>query len=809
MDYVKSAYNFVPAPDNDQVYTPSWAKDIDELPLHVIPQKDALSGEIEISITAETPIFIKEGISKEEAENKKNAGLAFEFEHYVNKNGDKQYFIPATSLKGLIRNTVEIISFSRLNPKLVNNNRFSFRDLSASKENEYLKAYDSNNVKAGWMSLDDDGNWIIEECRLRKIHHKDVDLILKTNFREQFLNNVPKPKERSAKYKYNSAAIKSLESTFDIDGPKAVFKENGVKGTIVFTGQASARKESEGKKGSGKVNEFVFLEGIINIYKLEEKDILDFKFIYNDHDKFNISEDWKFWREKLEEGKRIPVFFNANNGKVLHFGLSFMYKLPYKYSIHEMQPISSYSKSEIDFSNLLMGFTDNKNGLKGRVYFSNALAESPISEGEKMEILASPKASFIPFYIEQKNNSLISYQTLGKLKGFKKYPVRKEVQTTQYTSEQLNNKLIFSKFKPLSKNSVFKAKIRYFNLNKEELGAIVSALSFHNNENTFFHSLGTAKGLGFGAVKIQVKDIEQYINSMQHFELLMNQHLSDSAKAPKLWINSSPVKELFSISAMPQNDECQNSLVYPKLKNSEGKNDFIAMKTSNLSLNQYSKINAIESLKPLIDNDFIDQINKVKIQLEQEIKQAKDKMMAEYTANIQAAHELLLKHEYDIARKTYEEAIMIYNDGTLNHFLDKIEETKKNKIEQDAFELIVASKSIDELSNFLNSFPNSKYKDDVAQKISKLKATSGFPSRLMMLTEADKFFKESEQWINKLPNRSILDSGFENQLIERVLYFYNLNGSSKRKDKNWENGVYKRKILNWFGEKLPIELSNV
>ena len=809
MDYVKSAYNFVPAPDNDQVYTPSWAKDIDELPLHVIPQKDALSGEIEISITAETPIFIKEGISKEEAENKKNAGIAFEFEHYVNKNGAKQYFIPATSLKGLIRNTIEIISFSRLNPKLVNNNRFSLRDLSASKENEYLKAYDSNNVKAGWMSVDEDGNWIIEECRLRKIHHKDVDLILKTNFRGQFLNNVPKPKERSAKYKYNSSTIKSLESTFDIDGPKAVFKESGVKGTIVFTGQASARKESEGKKGTGKVNEFVFLEGILNTYKLEEKDVLDFKFIYNDHDKFNISEDWKFWREKLEDGRRIPVFLNANNGKVLHFGLSFMYKLPYKFSIHEMQPISNYSKSEIDFSNLLMGFTDSKKGLKGRVYFTNALAESSISEDEKMEILASPKASFVPFYIEQKNNSLISYQTQGKLKGFKKYPIRKEAQTIEYTSEQLTNKVIFSKFKPLSKNSVFKAKIRYFNLNKEELGALVSALSFHNNQNSFFHSLGSAKGLGYGAVKIQVKNVDKYINSMQHFEMLMNQHLTHSDKAPNQWINSSSVKELFSMSAMPQNDECLNSLVYPKLKNSDGKNDFISIKTGNLSLKHYSKINTIKSIKSLIDDDFKDQINKLKIQHEQELKQAKDKMMAEFTANIQSAHELLLKHEYTIARAKYEDAINIYNDGTLNIFLDIIEETKKNKIEQDAFELIASSKSIDELTNFLNSFPSSKFKDDVAQKISKLKATSGFPSRLMMLTEADKFFKESEQWINKLPNKSILDSGFENQMIERILQLHQNNGSSQRKDKNWENGVYRKKILNWFGDKLPNELNNI
>lgn len=53
MSHVKSPYNFVPAPIEDQVFTPEWASCVS----HDIPFEDGESGEITLEITAETPIF--------------------------------------------------------------------------------------------------------------------------------------------------------------------------------------------------------------------------------------------------------------------------------------------------------------------------------------------------------------------------------------------------------------------------------------------------------------------------------------------------------------------------------------------------------------------------------------------------------------------------------------------------------------------------------------------------------------------------------------------------------------------------------
>jgi CRISPR-associated protein (TIGR03986 family) len=432
MNQVKSAYNFVPAPEEHEVFIPSWADQVS----HDIPFEDGESGEIEVEITAETPIFIRNGYPKGKEDN--------EFSN-VEINGEKKYFIPATSLKGMTRNVLEIMSFSRLNQSLVNDDRYSFRDLT--RDSEYMNSYNTNKVCAGWLKEDVNGKWIIEECKFTHIHHKEVDNILETNFREMFLEK--QPKEKTALYKYKLSENKSLKSTFGTKITKSkpngvAFEDvNGKNGTIVFTGQSGPRLEKNKKIPSGKVHEFVFFDGTKLNYEINEDQKKDFKFIYLDHDKNNISPDWKFWKKKLENGEKIPVFFNKIGEKIKHFGLSYMYKLPYEHRVHQMFPLASYEKTQ-DLATTIFGHTNKENSLKGRVFFGNALATQAFPMNTSKEILGGPKASFTPFYIEQKNsNSLSSYQQQGSLKGFKKYPIHSKISKPTYSSDQLKNEKSF------------------------------------------------------------------------------------------------------------------------------------------------------------------------------------------------------------------------------------------------------------------------------------------------------------------------------------------------------------------------------
>ncbi len=95
----KAPYNFVPL--SDIIYYPDWSDfvSID------IPFSDGKSGKIEYTLKAQTPIFVRNGQAQ-------NESVDSQFSNYDNK-----YFIPATTVKGCIRNALTIISFGKFNTK--------------------------------------------------------------------------------------------------------------------------------------------------------------------------------------------------------------------------------------------------------------------------------------------------------------------------------------------------------------------------------------------------------------------------------------------------------------------------------------------------------------------------------------------------------------------------------------------------------------------------------------------------------------------------------------------------------------------
>lgn len=791
MSQVKSTYNFVPAPEEHEVFEPSWADHVS----HDIPFEDGESGEIEIEITAETPIFIRDGHAKGNETN--------EFSHVV-VNGEKKYFIPATSLKGMIRNHVEILSFSRLNKSLVNNDRYSFRDLT--RESEYMKSYDTNKVKAGWLSEDKEGNWTINECTFNHIHHSEVDSILCTNFRKNYLDKQPEKKSGSAKYELLNG--KSLTSTFGLKESKskpkglAIFDSNGKKGTIVFTGQSGPRKESKDKKPSGKVHEFVFYDGIVSTIKLNEKQINDFKFIYLDHDKNNISPDWKYWREKLAKGEKVPVFFNKlGDDKIKHFGLAYMYKLPYENSVHEMSPLFKYKSSQ-DLANLLFGYSSKESNLKGRVIFGHAFAKNVKVGQTKKDILGGPKASFTPFYLEQTNTSkILTFQEKGSLKGFKKYPIHGSQKTIKYSDEQLKNNNVFSFYTPLESGSTFKTKIRYHNLTKVELGALISAISFHNNSDSFYYNLGGMKSLGLGCVQLKIKDIEQFKDAMQRYEYALNIHTQKNLNCN--WIESSNVIELFSIASKPINSSIDDKLIYPVIgkegKNGTDDNEFIQIKKQKTFLESYSTINQIEKPKSILTKEVIAIWEALRIEKEQKIEEEKKVKIAEFESLISNARLLLSKHDFENSELNYRKAISLINDNSLDRFLIELKQKREEKEEKDAYQNALSSNEKTILKDFVLKYPISIYKEEISNKIKIRDAVSGIPGNIKDKDNLKQFGNNTDNWVKKInkDNQSIKSLGFEDEHIVQLYQIYAIEKTKPKLIKKWYK--YKSAFTNWYG----------
>lgn len=576
---IKSPYNFVPAPTETEVFTPDWANKVS----HDVPFSDGESGEIEMKITAMSPLFIRNGHKKDDKTN--------DFSHYIDENGEKKYFIPGSSLKGMFRNVLEIMSFSRMNKNLVNDDRYSFRDLSKSG-NLYLSKYREFDIKGGWLKENANGSWVVEECdEIAFINHKELAK-KSIPFRDLFLEK--NPIEKTAKYKYDLVSQSILIDKFiakevtlfgGVIRNIAEYSETGKQGELVFTGQSGKRKEPKGEKATGKVHEFVFFTNDSpNSLVVSPEMQKDFKFIYLDHDKNNISPDWKYWRNNfLEKGKKVPVFFaKDSSGNIAHFGLAYMYKLPYKNSVHQMLPVNGYDSEKNDLANVIFGYTNSKkeDSLKGRVMIGNAIIiNNKKPQSQEKEILGSPKASYFPYYLEQniKDHKVNKYNTFEDntvLRGFKRYPVHNEIKVGEYDEKQMKNDKVFSEFNPLPKDSEFKCKIRFHNLRKDEIGALLAAITFNNNKSCF-HSLGSAKPFGYGKIKVELlgfdldKNEQFYLDS---FSELMKQKVSN-------WEKSSTLKELFSMAS----NNFDKNLYYPEIK------EFVSMKQEQDALIKFSE----------------------------------------------------------------------------------------------------------------------------------------------------------------------------------------------------------------------------
>ena len=98
MPTVKAPYNFVPLPQH--VFFPKWADTISQ----DIPFEKGISGTISLTVKAETPVFIRNGHAQNKIDNS------------FSKTPDGTYFIPATSIKGCLRNVLEIMSFCKMMP---------------------------------------------------------------------------------------------------------------------------------------------------------------------------------------------------------------------------------------------------------------------------------------------------------------------------------------------------------------------------------------------------------------------------------------------------------------------------------------------------------------------------------------------------------------------------------------------------------------------------------------------------------------------------------------------------------------------
>lgn len=641
MRYIKTPFNFVPV--SSQVYFPDWADQIS----HDVPFSDGLSGQLSLEIEAKTPVFIRDSEEKTR------------FCHIKDKDGHERFFIPGTSLKGILRSVVEILSFGKM--EKINDDKYAIRDLRNSTV--YNLMTDSANIHCGWLKLiiDKKGN---ESATIRdcghpwRISHRQLDFALRTDFVNTFKEggraNFSNPEHKTAGFKYNTVAggisltYRFAKTTAAYGKLLCDFDAAGKQGTLVFTGQAGARRTAG--RPSGKFYEFVFIDPpSTSQITVSSKIWKEFKFHYFDNDPKHISADWKWRKSQLEAGDDIPVFFRIDASdptQVRDLGLAYLYKMPYEYSVKDRLP-KEHRLPFLDMADCIFGDVNETDALKGRVQIQPAWAdiETVHETGAVNTILGTPKASYYPIYIKQAGNGGVVDKKDGKpryktfmdkdaeLRGRKRYVTREQIwNELPPPSEKMK-----VEFTPLEAETKFTAKVNYFNLRPAEFGALLSAITFHNNAGLCYHGLGMAKPYGFGRVSVKITkgindgDLIKYLAEFES-EVTASMEVDEPGFS---WGQSEAIKQFMALSKLQRIEDAR--MGYMELR------DFAdAKKNENgFYLQDYSTLSGdFEGAKSLITGG-INEEKKVRAEIVR--KQVKEEI------NTKAKEEVL--HENELAEK--------------------------------------------------------------------------------------------------------------------------------------------------------------
>lgn len=452
-------YSFVPLSEHVFNYTKDEKAQF--LYANDIPFEDGLSGKITVEFEAKSPFCVK-------SQDKENCNI------------NRKFFIPSTSIKGMIRSVYEIITLSNIRNQS-ENSRFSMRDLT-SKDYE-LK---SDKPKGGFLFLLN-GNYYIIPGDHWQMTYKEIE--------DEEGVNVKYGKSAEAKYRLLKNGY-----IFPTEDDRIHY--------WVFSGFMNNKKHEYDFALPLSINPE-------NLVPIKEKELKDFLFI---HEQENKNETWAFWKKEMRNFNSIedlkkakykglaPCFYRIKeeNGHICVKDLGFtnLYRMPYQNKVHDCLPIQ-HKEENFDMAQALFGYTQadrkdkSEKSLRGRIRFSNAFIENAEIEGEHTFILGSPKPTFYPFYLKQERGRKITFAAQKPIiSGWKRYLLHKEAQEGNGQKKDCE-----SSFVALKAGATFKTDIYIHNLHPYELGALLAALTFCNH-NECYHSLGYAKPFGYGKMKL-------------------------------------------------------------------------------------------------------------------------------------------------------------------------------------------------------------------------------------------------------------------------------------------------------------------
>lgn len=553
MNQVHAPYHFVPL--SQWVYSPEWA----HLVSHDHPFREGLSGTLHYELTNQTPLLVG-------GDQEHNANQPARIKWSCDPDGKP--VIPGTSLKGMIRNVLEIATFAKF--RQVDDSRYGYRDFSNAKS-KYLTTLSKKNVDttAGWLSFDPTSkSWFICKAQHVKLFTSDSKKTINNKFNH----------ELTAIDKYNYWNTTGRQEIFFDVAEKVTPKSRYFYATNVEIDQKKTSKRGypiftsnrPGKDDSLKFD-YIFYDVDDSKQPCDSR-VVQQMFAAHKNEKCDIG---KYLEQHQNHKYGIPVFVHRDkkNNSIVAMGFTKMPKLLYEKSTNELILKPHNATALFDFPELLFG-TQSHSGfaLKSRVSFADArcLADKGRQLSEPV-ILAQPKASYLGAYLEQVadahgnacDNNLSQYDKNSRLSGWKRYPA--QTGFSYKMQDELRSKVnVQSQLELMEPKSRFAGKIVFHNLKAEELGALIWTLCPDEKQmGRFHHSLGHGKSLGAGAVQFcnlhltlrHPTEVLPTIDSLRSgFVEHMNRIYPVATKTPDGWSNSPQIRHLLAFGDRVDND---------------------------------------------------------------------------------------------------------------------------------------------------------------------------------------------------------------------------------------------------------------
>lgn len=532
---------------------------------------DRHTGKIKCILRTESPLYIRCGLTPTDFssfgdttneklkpdQRKKKADF---FQHPSNSYP----VLPGSSLRGMLRNLVEIISFGKIE-KVSEQQKFFFRAVAADKEDPLSGIYKNKlqTVKAGYLEYRNN-KWFIRPAD--ETHFDNGFSKIKENNIENIKLNLPSliTMEKSNYLpQYLEISFEEEEENINISESSTAYTYRGwlvTSGNMLDSAKTTEaeRKKLLSRKEGRKYHYIISLPDRSQpSIEISEDAIKDYRNALTD---FQQEEPFNKKMGILQSAR--PIFYcqPATGKPVTLFGQSPNFRIPYAFnqegkvvSAVDFIPEQIGESDKIDLADAIFGFVrrgkDKKEqviseGKKekieqsraGRIFVTNAqyvtnedgiwLTEETITP----HILASPKPTTFQHYLVQTHDEKPKLKHYGSkpnkdtvIRGHKLYWHKGDVKTgiqTDASPEEIEKKQSqYTEIKPIKKGVYFEFTIYFENLSHVELGTLLWILALANHDinalqllgldgkEKYSLSLGMGKPLGMGAVTIEKSEL--------------------------------------------------------------------------------------------------------------------------------------------------------------------------------------------------------------------------------------------------------------------------------------------------------------